>query len=381
MKTVIIENIISPYEIARFSLIQKAINDDLLILFQSESDINRNWSVDLGTIDFKYKVLPDIPVRLRGKDVFTVHLNFSVYHELTIARPDVVISCGWDSLASYLAYLYCRMHGIKYVLWAGSTVYEQSWRRTLSLPLVKYLVRKSDSCIAYGSRAREYLMHLGANERKIFLGWNTVDNSFFSSNASITRQEKELVKSELGITTSLVVLYVGQLIERKGVHDLLRAFSRLKQEYADVTLLMIGTGREKTNLLDYIQRTHIADVILSGFVDYTDLPKYFGISDLLVLPSREEVWGLVINEAMACGLPVITTKKVGASVDLVKHNVNGFVVRDSTPDDLLDALLQLVSNNELRRTMGETSSTMIGKFTMESTAEGVRDAINYAQQC
>jgi len=186
------------------------------------------------------------------------------------------------------------------------------------------------------------------------------------------------MKSRLGITTRLVIVYVGRLTDRKGVFDLLAAFSLLKKEQADATLLLVGTGMDEALLKERTSKEGIPDVVFAGFIDYDQLPKYLGISDLFVLPSYDDVWGLVLNEAMACGLPVITTNKTGASADLVKDGVNGFVVKEKTPRELCDAMRKIVGDDALRRTMAESSRRIISNFDLHNTAQGVQKAISYA---
>ncbi len=378
MKTVIIENIITPFEIARFNMLGQSLGTDLLVLFQNQSEANRNWRMNAEDIKFQYKILPDIPVRIGASDLFTLHMNFTAFSELKKFAPDVVVTCGWDSLASYVSYLYCKRYGKKYVLWAGSTVNEPSWRRLISQPLVRLLVKNSDACIAYGTRAKKYLMLLGAAEDKIFIGWNSIDNSLFDARSAMTPDQKIKMKSKLGIKTSLIILYVGQFIKRKGIFDLIAAFSLMTKETRDVTLLMVGSGREESRLIKTCKKNGLSNVIFTGFIDYEQLPKYFAISDLFVLPSSEEVWGLVINEAMACGLPVITTNKVGASVDLVKDGVNGYVVQEQSCNELYSAIRRLVSDKTLRLKMGSASKLLINGFSIDRTAEGVKEAISYA---
>ena len=134
MKTVIIESIMTPFELARFNVINDRLDNNILVLFQDHLDINRHWRLDTGDVRFQYKILPDIPIRIGGKDLFTLHLNYSAYSELMRIDPDVVISCGWDSLAAYLSYAYCKKYRKKYIVWAGSTINEPSWRRALSKP-------------------------------------------------------------------------------------------------------------------------------------------------------------------------------------------------------------------------------------------------------
>ncbi len=378
MKVVVFETIVTPYDISRFNLINDIIGNNFWVFFSNMSDINRNWIINMGSVKFRYKILPDLPIRIKGKDIFTFHINYTAFSELRKVCPDVVISCGWDSFTAYMSFIYCRMYRKKYILWAGSTINEPSWRRTVSLPLVKFLIRNSDSFIAYGTRAKEYLIHLGAKQDKIFIGWNTVDNSFFEANSKITAKEKDALKKKLGIKKRLVLLYVGQLIRRKGVYDLLEAYSLLKKETDDVALLIVGSGMEEKDLRRKCDQEGIKDVVFAGFLEYSQLPEYFGISDLFILPSYEEVWGLVINEAMACGLPVITTEKVGASADLVKDSINGFIVLEKDPQGLYRAIKKVVSDDDLRQKMAASSGRIIRDFGIEQTVGGIKEAISFA---
>lgn len=207
------------------------------------------------------------------------------------------------------------------------------------------------------------------------MGWNTVDNAFFETKSRITTEERMALRDKLGIKTGFVALYAGQLIERKGIQDLLTAFTRLRREMDDVTLLIAGTGMEEEAMKKRCLHENIKDVIFAGFVDYEQLPGYFALSSLFILPSREEVWGLVINEAMACGLPVITTVKVGASADLVRDGVNGFVVRDREPDELYHAMKRVLADSGVRQKMADASGQIIKNFGAEHTARGVKEAI------
>jgi glycosyltransferase involved in cell wall biosynthesis len=377
MKTIIIESIMTPFELARFNVINDKLDNNLFVFFQDQLDISRHWRLNTGNVRFQYKILPDIPIRMGRTDLFTLHLNYSTYSELMRIDPDVVISCGWDSLAAYLSYAYCKKYRKKYILWAGSTINEPSWRRALSRPLVRFLVGNSDACIAYGTRAKEYLMSIGTNEDKIFMGWNSIDNSHFEAKSRISDHEKDRLKAQLKINTRMVILYVGQLIERKGIHDLFDAFSLLKKQTTDVTLLIVGSGKEEPALKKRVLEEGIPDVVFSGYIDYDQLPKYFGLSDVFVLPSSEEVWGLVINEAMACGLPVITTNKVGASVDLVKDGVNGFVIKAKAPLELCDVMRKVVTDESLRLKMADSSRVIIRNLTMADTAQGVKRAVTF----
>ena len=122
----------------------------------------------------------------------------------------------------------------------------------------------------------------------------------------------------------------------------------------------------------------ISNVFFVGFKQKEELSQYYAISDLFVLPSTQEVWGLVLNEAVACGLPVITTDKVGASTDLIKDGVNGYVVESRNAEHLCDAMKKVLLDPEVRSRMGKASKEIIENgFTINDAANGTIEAVNY----
>jgi glycosyltransferase involved in cell wall biosynthesis len=261
-------------------------------------------------------------------------------------------------------------------LWSGSTINEPSLLRKISLPLVKFIIRHSDAFIAYGTRAKEYLEYLGASSEKVFIAYNTVDTDFFMQRCSQLKAPKSELKDKIGIKNKKVVLYVGQLIERKNVKTLIEAYSKLKDKL-DVALLIVGDGIQKNELKNLCIEDNINDVFFVGFKQREELPQYYAMSDLFVLPSLQEVWGLVLNEAMASGLPVITTNKVGASVDLIKDGENGYVVESGNTEQLYEVTKKILSDPELEERMGEKSKRIIEKrFTYENMVDGLRSALN-----
>lgn len=376
IKVAILHNIISPHVIPYFELLAKEKNLDIKVFFCSESEGNRIWKTDIGK-KFSYAILPNRKIEFNGKDLFTYFINLSVISELKKFNPDVIISAGWDLFSYQAAFFYSKIAGKKFILWSGSTRCEPSWRRTLASPLVKLMVKGSDAYIAYGTRAKEYLISLGAKPEKIFVAYNTTDVEFFIKEVNRWRKKKAYIKKELGINTSMVILYVGQLIERKGVNYLIEAFREIKRENNDTSLLIVGYGSLEKDLRNFVKKQKISDIIFVGGVEWKDTTKYYAISDILVMPSLEEVWGLVINEAMAAGLPVVATNVAGASADLIKEKENGFVVSSESSEEIFLSLEEIIKNDSKRKKMSENSLKSIDKFTPEKAIKQFCKAIKF----
>lgn len=375
-KIMLIHNIITPYIIPLFNRLASMPQIDLYVYFMAASEKNRKWIPELGS-QFKYKVLPGFSLNFFAKDLFSYHINLSIIWELIRNHYDIILSAGYASFTNQIAFFYSKICKKPFILWSGSTINEPSSLRKVSLPLVKFIVRHSDALIAYGTRAKDYLIHLGASPERIFVAYNTVDVDFLGQQSSKLKIKKKELKDELGIRNKAIVLYVGQLVERKGVKYLLKAYAQLKGEF-DVALLIVGDGIQKNELEDLCAKEDIQDAFFVGYKQLEELPAYYAASDIFVLPSTEEVWGLVLNEAMACGLPVITTDKVGASVDLIKEGVNGYVVEAKNVERLYQAMKKILSNPELKQSMGNKSQQIINDgFRLEDAKQGFANTIDY----
>lgn len=375
VRVAMLHNIVSPHVVPLFEALAKRPGIALRVYFYSESDANRRWKVSPEG-KFPYTILPSFGIRLRGKDLFTYFINPTIIAALRRDGFDVLISAGWDSFTAQIAFLYCALTRRPYIVWSGSTANEPSWRRTLSLPLVKLIIRGARGYIAYGTRAKEYLVTLGAPEERIAISFNTVDIEYFrAAHDAVRPAEIDALRAELGITTPRVVLYVGQLIERKGARTLIDAYARVKPALPDVGLILVGYGMEEESLRQYVAERGIADVAFGGAVDVFAMPRYYALADLFVLPSYEEVWGLVLNEAMACGLPVITTDRVGASVDVVREGENGAIVPAGDATALAAAIMNILDTPGRAEAMGAASRVLIERFRVAESVEGLARAI------
>lgn len=334
--------------------------------------------------DWEYKLLPTFPPRFLGGFGIIPRIYPTMALELWKNRPDIVIIKGYTfTFSTYLytiiasslmklPFILCGEPNIASVK-TGSRL--KRFLRNLILPPC---VRGAAAVLALGKASKAYWCHYGAEEKKVFLAVHAVDNDFFSEGSLRARANKEELKSSLGLHGKTVVLYVGQLIKRKGVDHLLRAYARLRLKTDNVALVIVGDGKLRGELRDLCTEEKIPDVLFAGQKAREEIVKFYGIADVFCLPSVGEAWGLVINEAMACGLPVVTTRMVGASPDLVEDGRNGYVVAERDEEELFLALEKLTAQEALRKEMGRESRKIVAGYTYESAYDGYMGAIRYA---
>jgi glycosyltransferase involved in cell wall biosynthesis len=259
----------------------------------------------------------------------------------------------------------------KIVLWSEEWTDPLTKRQKLLRPFLKYLATHCDAIAVCGSAAKEHLLSYGASPEKIFI----------SPNASYV--EIPNGNDKVGRSSEFTILFLGRLVEIKGIEYLLRAFSKLEKETKNVKLVLVGEGPLKPQLESLVTELGIKNIhfdVASGSARYF----FYKNCDLVVLPSvwlpyHCEAWGMVLNEAMQFGKPIITTDAVGAAPDLVQNGVNGFIVKNRDSQALYQAMKQLAENPELVKHMGEKSKRIVSEqFTYEKMVEGFDAAISFA---
>jgi len=345
MKTVLIRNIISEntaYQINAFIQKHKRELGQVRVFFCAETESNRYWNRKLK-LSFDYKILPHLDIQLRGSDLFTYFVNLTIIKELNSYNPDRLIISGWDLFASQLAYIWGFLRKKHTTLWSGSTRNETSWRRTITLPLVKFFVRISTDYLAYGLRAKEYLVSLGAKPDRVSIFLNDVDRRYFTSQAKKLGPQKIQLKRKFNVTKPRNFLYVGQLIQRKGLIEFLAAYRKFKTKHPGWGIVIVGAGVFENKIRDYIKAQAIKNVNFLGVIGNESLPQIYATCEVLVLPSTEEVWGRVVNEALYSGLKVVVSDKCGCVPDLIRAGINGYSFKSGSIASLVGALNKIVN--------------------------------------
>jgi glycosyltransferase involved in cell wall biosynthesis len=377
-RLVILTEIISPYRIPLFNALaeHQAVSPHVIFLAETDPTL-RQWHVYKREIRFSYQVLPSRRRSLAGHNVL---INWGVIRALEEAQPDVILCGGYNYLASWQALLWAGMRGVPFLLWSESTSYELRAGRAWVEFLKSEFAKNCAGFVVPGISAREYLIARGRKERCIFTALNAVDNGLFMRGAGQARQSDVQSRAELGLPRRYF-LFVGRLVWEKGVYDLLSAYASLDPNLRSaVSLVFVGDGPERLGLEGQARLVSPGQVIFPGFVQRDQLAAYYALADMLVLSSYTEPWGLVVNEAMACGLPVVVSCAAGCAADLVRNGWNGNIVSPGDVVGIGKAMQSLACQIALRYTMGLRSAEHIQRYSAESWAEGITAAVEQVER-
>jgi glycosyltransferase involved in cell wall biosynthesis len=307
--------------------------------------------------------------------------NFWGAHARGIGRalekssPDVVLLPGWHS-ATYLRALYfCRRRGIP-VLFRGDTHLGNrppGWKGHLWRARTHVLLRAFDGYLAVGTRVREYLRLFGVPDSQIFSCAHCVDNDFFYARTAPYRnsERREELRRSFGLgDDDFVILFVGKLEEKKRPADVLDAASRLR----GASVLMVGAGELSGHLHAQAERLNVR-MVCPGFLNQSQLGQAYAVADCLVLPSDwGETWGLVVNEAMATGLPCIVSDRVGCAPDLVKSGETGEIFRMGDMDALISAFDRIKHGKERGHDWSTACRARAALFSLDAATQGLVSA-------
>jgi glycosyltransferase involved in cell wall biosynthesis len=342
--------------------------------------VNLQFDVDL-LAGFEHHFLPALG--RNDKLSFVAPLNYGLGKHLRNGRFDAIWVHGYGSAYNLYALGLAKSLGLRVLL--SDEAHLRSRVRS-SLDQLKadavfaYLRRCVDGFLAIGSANRDYYLHHGARDDRIFLMPYAVDNSWFASRGPHARaQAKAALLSVLGIGESrAVVLFASKLIRRKRCADLVHAFSRLDRETIRPRplLIVIGDGEERLGLEAAVGGLDLQDdVKFLGFRNQSELPALYHAADVFVLPSDSEPWGLVVNEAMSAGCPVIAAKEVGATRDLIVEGVNGYAFPAGDVVALTQKLATALSAPVWLAAASAASRSRISTWDFEADVAGLRQAL------
>ena len=357
MKRVLfLTNIPSPYRIRFFEALGKDL--DLTVLFhdskKAHSGRDASWFAS-GNGAFRQVQLSRC-VLTKGED----SLCLDVIDWLK--KPfDHIIICGYSSPTAMLAMAYLRMRKIPFWMEVdGGLVRAESKYKYL---FKKTLVSAASGWFSSGKKTTEYLLHYGAREENIReYPFSSLQESDILG-SPVSPEEKESLRQKLGVRETYMLLSIGQFIPRKGFDVLLRAAKTLNR---DIGIYIVG-GQPTEEYLQLRKELDLPNVHFVGFQSKEALAEFYKAADVFVLPTREDIWGLVINEAMAYGLPVITTDRCVAGLELVENAVNGYIVPVEDADALASAVRKVLTG-DLQK-MAESSLGKIRPYTIESMAK------------
>lgn len=340
--------------------------------------LDKVYAVDKieGSVSFNRTTLLDNPDVLKDRGV---QIHNLIFDSLNAIQPDVVAIPGWSGQASFAAIYWCLTNNRPSILMSQSTFQDRPRNWWSEFPK-RRIVRSCNTGLVGGSLQLQYLTQLGMPKDKIWTGYAAVDNFHFANGAESAQGNAADLRSELDLPENFF-LTVNRFISEKNLFTLLRAYSNYKNQAGEDAwkLVLMGDGSLRPALLSIRKELNLEESVLTpGFKQYDELPKYYGFAKAFILASISETWGLVVNEAMASGLPVLVSERCGCAPDLVHDGENGFTFDPYKEEELADKMVEISSGKHDLKAMGEASRRIIAKWTPEIFASNLLKAAEAA---
>jgi glycosyltransferase involved in cell wall biosynthesis len=310
----------------------------------------------------------------------TGELRDGIWKALDDLQPDAVATCGYGLADGRSCVLWCLRNRRPVILmsesWEGDAP-----RHWLKERVKSQFVKPFDAAMIGGRRHRDYLVSLGMPDARIFDGYDAIDNDFFAKEAAIARRNEEALRQEHHLPQRYF-LSCGRFVPEKNFSGLIDAFARYRQAAGQNAwdLVVLGDGEEMAALRAQAEQLGLGNSVhFPGFMPYATMPIYYALAGMYVHPARIEPWGLVVNEALACGLPVLVSERCGCAPDLVHQGVNGFSFDPENTAALAGLLGKMTKGTENLEAMGRASEAIAADYAPRAFATSLRSALEVAQ--
>ncbi|PYU54677.1 MAG: hypothetical protein DMG55_30680 [Acidobacteria bacterium] len=361
-----------------FANIQRAGLFDLTVFYLATERITSMIDPELG-----YSPDWDIPVAEGYRCVpcprrFLQRMSF-LYHDcLASEKYDLVIIPGYARLDTNLLALAPHRQALGMRLDTAPIYPEPRWKSWCKGMVLRRFFHRFAAFHPVGSLAEQFLKGLKVSPSKIFRYPYAVDNAYLAERARHFVKGREQWLQALGIQSkAFVVLGVLKFVPRENPMELLKGFHLFHESFPDSALILVGAGPLQKAMEAHLTESKLDGAVrLVGYAKYSELPKWYAISNVFVHPAKKESWGVSVNEAMACGLPVVASSSVGSSYDLVHEGVNGYQYLTGDIKALADCLARIASRADRGRELGERSRHLINAWDFEATMKSLESALH-----
>lgn len=334
MKVLYLTNLSSPYRVDFFNLLSKYC--DLTVLFERKIAGNRNDEWYNNTFDFN-------GIFLKSRNIGNeASISFEVVKYLK-QKYDLIILGGYSTPTAMIASMYMKVHKISYVLNADGGFINYDEGKVIKF-IKTFFISSAKYWLSSGKETNKYLIYYGAKKNRIYDYPFTSLKAIDILNEPVLKTEKEKLKREFGVPYNKVMLSIGQFIPRKGFDWMIESYRDLNR---DIGIYIIG-GKPTKEYLNLKRKYKMDNLHFIDFQDKEVIKKWYQLADIFVLPTREDIWGLVVNEAMAQGLPVITTDKCIAGLELIDNGENGYIVKCEIEKELFNITNKIINVNEIQ---------------------------------
>lgn len=397
MKVAVIFDNLGPYHLAR--LRAAAQECELLAVEVSGNSLDHAWErkTELGNGQSEDKEEFNIITLFEkgmNSDSACMELTSKLNLALNSFLPQTVFIPGWSSRVAFVALDWCMRHRIPAIMMSESTEWDEErnrWREFVK----RRIINRCSAALVGGGSHKDYIRKLGMPDERIFLGYDAVDNKYFKDNAEAVKRQKSKLREQYGLPKDYF-LASARFIEKKNLIRLLEAYSEYRAIFSTLTpdrqetksesdpscgardpydLVLLGTGILHSDIHRIITELQLGNsVLLPGFIQYPHLPVYYGLANAFIHASTTEQWGLVVNEAMASGLPVLVSNRCGCAQELVHEGVNGFTFDPYNVERLTQLMLKISVSNFPLSVFGDASREIIADWGTERFGSGLKAA-------
>ena len=364
MKVLIVLRRIGPYHHARFTAAVK-LGLDLIVVETRPNSNEYPWEFETST---NYKKISFSSSTSPESDLNNKELNDLFNKILINYKPKAVVSVGWSDRSYMRLLVNCNIKRIPIIIASDSRFSDKS-RSKFKEAIKRILIRGYQCALVAGQESKAYLKILGFSNSAIFQPWDVVDNSFFETTS---------INKEISVTPHF--LCVSRFLARKNHITILKSFAKYQSNNGKLGLKLIGTGPLESDIRTYIKRLpNPSSVTIEPFQQLEKLSISYKKAYAFILASTQDTWGLVVNEAMASGLPCVASNACGCTRDLIEHNVSGFSF-DPLDSEKLTEIMHFIEHQDSsnRNAMINAAKQRLSNFTPEAFAVGLQNSVNYA---
>jgi len=369
-KVVIIHNIIAPYKVALFNELSYLI-PNMEVVFIAEKEQRRDWNIDYTKIKFPYTLL------FKGSidSISSISIAKKTWEILDKIRPETSIICDYSNIFGWISLLWAKINKNNLIFWLASTLDDK--KHFFPKEQIKHFFLKHFHLyLAPGEKTKQYLEYMKVESLKIVVTGYGVENDYYLQKYNKYKNQIP-AKTVKNISTNKNFLFVGRLSSEKNIISMLQSFSAVSHLDKNWGVIIIGNGQKKKEIESFASENHLKDRIhVIGFVQQNEISKYYALGDVFILPSTSEPWGLVVNEAMLCSMPIIVSNRCGCVPELVKEGVNGFSFDPYDTQKLQQLMRGFIKNKYDIKLMGKESLHIVKQHSPEKIASVISNMLN-----
>jgi glycosyltransferase involved in cell wall biosynthesis len=378
--TAILFHRVGPYHFARARAAGKLLETTLIEIFGGDEVYD--WAPVHGADGFKRVTL------FEKHPQPSCDIERSVRNTLNKIKPATVAIPGWSDAVAFSALKWCLKHRVPAIVMSESTEWDEQrtfWREGIKRRLLKLC----SSGLVGGRPHASYLVNLGMAQEKVFQGYDAVDNEYFAGRAAAVRAEEESLRKKYRLPGKYF-LVSARFVDKKNLFNVVKAYARYRQLIERTTgvepatapwdLVVLGDGPLKAGLRESVNELGLEKFIsLPGFKQYDELPIFYGLAHAFIHASTTEQWGLVVNEAMASGLPVLVSNRCGCAQDLALDGANGFTFDPNNVEEMAQLMMRMGSLPAATlEAMGRESQKIVADWSPERFGQGMARAVETA---